>query len=201
MVYCKCGCGKEAPTGKKFIRGHWTRTAAAKKMFESRRRPNVKGNPSKFCKCGCGKEVPIAKDNRPERGYYKGQRVNYLQGHGTSGKRGALASRWAGGKHVSTSGYIYLHRPEHPNCTQYGYVLEHRLAMEKKLGRYLEPWEKVHHINGDQTDNRIENLVITSLSEHMRGHEPWKYRKNIREQASKAGRKGAEARWGKTNSK
>ena len=71
-----------------------------------------------------------------------------------------------GHKSATESGYILIRKPEHPHAKKNGYVLEHRLVMEKYLERFLEPYEVIHHINHDKHDNRIENLSITNNKEH-----------------------------------
>lgn len=48
--------------------------------------------------------------------------------------------------------------------------VEHRVIMEKHLNRKLDTDEVVHHLNGNHKDNRIENLVVMSRSEHGKLH-------------------------------
>ncbi len=68
---------------------------------------------------------------------------------------------WKGGK-IIVDGYRYIYNPSHPNATKDGYVTEHRLNMEKKIGRLLSPKETIHHLNHDRLDNRIDNLHLCS---------------------------------------
>lgn len=57
-------------------------------------------------------------------------------------------------------GYKKVYMPNHPNAMKCGSVYEHRLIMELKLGRYLEPGEQVHHKDGDKTNNEPSNLAL-----------------------------------------
>lgn len=76
--------------------------------------------------------------------------------------------RWKGGKMVDPDGYILIKRPDHPHCNRHGYVREHRLVMEEKLGRYLEPTEVVHHLDDDPSNNHPDNLeIFSSNTEHL----------------------------------
>ena len=78
---------------------------------------------------------------------------------------GENSSAWNGGRIIGTKGYIYVYSPNHPNKVKKVYVAEHRLVMEKHIGRYLLKSENVHHKNGNKQDNRIENLELWNTSQ------------------------------------
>ena len=71
---------------------------------------------------------------------------------------------------MNERGYIFVYSPKHPFKTKAGYVLENRLKMEEKIGRYLTKNEIVHHINHNPSDNRIENLMLMDKFQHNSQH-------------------------------
>lgn len=80
--------------------------------------------------------------------------------------RGKNHWNWRGGYWKMGKGYILILKPDHPGANIRGYVFEHRLIMEQNLGRFLTKNEVVHHINHKKSDNRIENLMLLSSTEH-----------------------------------
>lgn len=98
---------------------------------------------------------------------------------------GSKNSNWKGGRRKCIDGYIDIYQPMHPFANKRGYVKEHRLVMEKHLGRYLKPEEVVHHINGIPNDNRLKNLKLFANNiDHHKFHKrmrKWPDIKSIQE--------------------
>lgn len=86
-----------------------------------------------------------------------------------SARRGEKSPTWKGGKTRSRKGYVVLRNDG-------DVIFEHRAIMEAHIGRKLTDDEVVHHINGDKTDNRLENLQLMTRGEHSKMHN--KRRKN-----------------------
>jgi len=78
--------------------------------------------------------------------------------------------RWNNGKYTDPDGYIHIRADNHPFKDSRGYVLKHRLEMEKKLGRYLTKAETVHHKDGKRDNNNPDNLQVMGRSEHHKLH-------------------------------
>lgn len=72
---------------------------------------------------------------------------------------------WKGGRHISSEGYVFIYLPTHPRAKKNGYIREHTVIMERKLGRFLLKGENVHHINGNKEDNSSDNLELWSTSQ------------------------------------
>ncbi len=67
---------------------------------------------------------------------------------------------------LDDDGYVYLWEPNHPNKAFKGWVAEHRLVVEARLGRYLLSDEQVDHIDQDKSNNDPSNLQVLTPSDH-----------------------------------
>lgn len=119
------------------------------------------GNPVKWlCKCECGNNTIVrasnlTSGNTSSCGCASNDNSPYVKGD--------KHPNWKGGRQKLTRGYIGLVIDGKP-------VKEHIYVMEKYLGRKLDKYECVHHLNHKRDDNRIENLELMLFSEHGRLH-------------------------------
>lgn len=116
----------------------------------------------------CGKEF-----------YRQPSRAKYNHGNHYCSKECANQARsgeghhnWTGGRTKRPDGYIDMAGSLVPEqyksmARKDGLVMEHRLVMAMHMGRPLESWEVVHHVNGVKDDNRIENLELHPAMTHL----------------------------------
>lgn len=124
----------------------------------------------KFCSRNCHNLSLIGKPNTSKTKFKKGQ-TSFNKGKKLPKTSREKHGMWKGGRTQKDVGYILIKLADHPFCDSQGYIREHRLVMEKHLGRYLDPKEVVHHINRKKDDNQLENLILfSSNAEHLNYH-------------------------------
>lgn len=174
---CECGCGKpirphrlDKYRDKRFLPGHHTILAAKQGRPHRTYAPRPDEIPSGLCECGCGKRTAIVTHTFRARRHFRGHPYPFAHGHGRR-KRRAESHKWKGGRITNAGGYVLVYVPDHPDAGAKGYVFEHRLVMERVLGRRLRRDEHVHHRDGDKQNNEPENLEAMSPEEHARHHD------------------------------
>ncbi len=149
-------CGKEFRVWPYRLRQGEGKYCSRQCYGESNRKPWLE----RTCEY-CGKNFFVVPSRVPDgRAHFCSKECRYSAARQVIGE---LNPAWRGGRCI-TDGYISLYQGRRQH------KVEHRLVMERHLGRQLGPNELVHHINGVKTDNRIENLEIISRAEHMRLH-------------------------------
>lgn len=113
---------------------------------------------------GCSRKtirMKLARYGIPVRSLREAFRVSRTHGGWNAGRKAPIKR---------STGYVMIYAPDHPDAPKSGYIMEHRLVMERIMGRRLSRHEEVHHINEVRDDNRPENLVVMTKSEHMSLH-------------------------------
>jgi hypothetical protein len=184
LIVCEY-CGKEFSVKKSFQNSYRycgfecrtkAKTIKTNCLYCDKEFTTYKKNKAKYCSISCG----ISARNKTSQNPCYSRDItgdkNPMFGKGQSGSDNGMYGRtkesnpaWNGGRKIRKDGYILVIAPEeHPNKADGIYILEHRIVMENKIGRYLEPSEVVHHIDGNPSNNNIENLeLFSSQSEHI----------------------------------
>lgn len=117
----------------------------------------------KFCSRSCKSKFMVQKVNsRPLKLRLESYQKQSLK------VRGKNNPYWKGGIYKERD-YVLIYNPTHPFCNKKGYVREHRLIVEKQIGRYLHKWEITHHINKIKDDNRPQNLMaFKNIGTHLK---------------------------------
>lgn len=117
-----------------------------------------------MCACGCGELVKWNRHNNHWRKFLSGHNLQFVH------SKGEEHPSWQGGMYINPAGYRLVSAWWHPRHDKDGYVAEHILIAEIKIGRILYDDEVVHHIDKDKLNNAPENLMVMTNSEHISLH-------------------------------
>jgi hypothetical protein len=127
----------------------------------------VEPNPSGLCMCGCGQITSISPKNDVHRGFVRGEHVRFIQNHhlrlANPAKRSSPSNPRNPWFNKSQGRWYILRRDGRPEAWA-------RVILATKLKRDIGDDEDAHHINGDTTDDRPENLMALLRSDHARLH-------------------------------
>lgn len=96
--------------------------------------------------------------------FKKGEKHPYF------GKKGKEIPNFTGKNQINTHNYILIYKPNHREAMLNGYVLEHRYKISNKLNRKLKFNEIIHHIDGNRSNNELNNLLVLTQSQHAKLH-------------------------------
>lgn len=98
----------------------------------------------------------------------EGNSIEYI--NRSRARSGSKSSSWKGGTKLTPKGYRQILQKGHHRADKNGYVMEHIIVFERETGIEVPKGCSIHHINGDKTDNRIENLCMMTNGAHTALH-------------------------------
>lgn len=135
-----------------------------KKMTEAQKKRKYTGwnNYKKGIPLSEEHKKKLSESNNERKAWNKGKKYKMPQ---IAGEKNA---RWRGYRIKRKDGYVLVKSDE--NSVYSTRTLEHRIIMEKHLGRRLKGKEIIHHKNEIKDDNKPENLQLTTRKYHSEIH-------------------------------